>query len=328
MQIFLSYASEDRDLAEEIQLALVGSGYMVFFDKASLPAGGDYHTQIESAVKHSDLLVFLISPASVARGSYALTELKFAHTKWPHPKGRLLPVRLHGTPWEAIPPYLKSVTMLEPEGNTAAEVVAAVAALCKHIRGRDPRTESAGVQDMPAVTEKREGKEASSRRAQIWVTMIGLVGVIGAAMIAHWSNILGPSAVPNGSPKSVVPDPRYFCNTATFTVNANKITETNLIIAKGSVIQARASGEGIKFSFDLGPGYGPSGEKTRAEQPFPGVGLHQLALLAQVGPDFYEVASGATFKARNEGKLRFQFNDWKLADNSGKAELEIRVQCP
>ena len=74
MKIFLSYASEDRPHAEEIQLALAGAGHEVFFDRESLPAGGDYHTRIKASVDAAELFVFLISPHSVAPGGYALTE--------------------------------------------------------------------------------------------------------------------------------------------------------------------------------------------------------------------------------------------------------------
>src|SRR5215510_5682057 len=119
MQIFLSYASEDREIADLIHLALLGGGHKVFFDRESLPPGGDYHARIRNAVEHSDLFLFLISPNSVAQGSYALTELKYARARWPHPKGRVLPVRLRAVSWETIPGYLKAVTVLEPEGNPA-----------------------------------------------------------------------------------------------------------------------------------------------------------------------------------------------------------------
>src|SRR5574337_1294347 len=129
MTIFLSYATEDRPLAEEIQLALAGAGHEVFFDRESLPAGGDYHARIKAAVDAADALVFLISPDSVADGGYALTELGYARSRWPHPKGRVLPVLVRATPFERMPAYLKSVTVLEPEGNAAAEVAAAVARL-------------------------------------------------------------------------------------------------------------------------------------------------------------------------------------------------------
>ena len=126
MKIFLSYASEDRARAEEIQLALAGAGHEVFFDRQSLPAGGDYHERIRASVDEADLFVFLVSPDSVAEGGYALTEMGYARARWAHPKGRVLPVRLRPTPFPDIPAYLKSVTVLEPSGNTAAEVVAAV----------------------------------------------------------------------------------------------------------------------------------------------------------------------------------------------------------
>ncbi len=127
MKIFLSYASEDRAIAEEISLALAGAEHEVFFDRTSLPAGADFHARIEAAVKASDLVIFLISARSIAPGSYTLTELRYVRERWPHPKHRLLSVRLGPVAFEAIPPYLRSVTVLEPEGHVAAEVASAVA---------------------------------------------------------------------------------------------------------------------------------------------------------------------------------------------------------
>jgi len=129
MKIFLSYASEDRPQAEEIQLALAGAGHDVFFDRESLPASGDYHARIKASVDEADLFVFLISPDSVALGGYALTEMGYARSRWPHPKGHVLPVLLRPTAFPTMPAYLKSVTVLEPRGNAAAEVVAATARL-------------------------------------------------------------------------------------------------------------------------------------------------------------------------------------------------------
>ena len=127
MKIFLSYASEDRPQAEEIQLALAGAGHEVFFDRQSLPAGGDYHARIKASVDEAELFVFLISPDSVDAGSYTLTEMGYARARWQHPRGHVLPVLLRPTDFKTIPAYLKSVTVLEPSGNVAAEVVSAVA---------------------------------------------------------------------------------------------------------------------------------------------------------------------------------------------------------
>jgi TIR domain/Yip1 domain len=124
--VFLSYASEQRDIADQIKLALGDSGHEVFFDRDSLPAGDDYHPRIRKAVENSDAFVFLISPQSVAQGCYALTELKYAREKWPNPRGKLLPVMIEKTDYRQIPPYLKAISVLEPEGNAPAEIAAEI----------------------------------------------------------------------------------------------------------------------------------------------------------------------------------------------------------
>jgi hypothetical protein len=124
MIIFLSYASDQRDVAEQTTLALTSLGHKVFFDRDSLPAGDDYHMRIRRAVEESEAFVFLISPKSVTPGSYTLTELKYARQKWPDPRQKVLPVIIERTEYRDIPNYLKAVTILEPEGSVQAEVAA------------------------------------------------------------------------------------------------------------------------------------------------------------------------------------------------------------
>ena len=127
--VFLSYSSEQSETARQIELSLKADGHVVFCDRSSLPAGESFDTRIRGAIADSDLLVFLISAASVAPGRYTLTELKFAEEKWPHPDGHVLPVLVEPAPKEAIPAYLRAVTILSPRGNAAAEVSANVARL-------------------------------------------------------------------------------------------------------------------------------------------------------------------------------------------------------
>lgn len=128
MRVFLSYASQDRTRAEEISLALEGRGHDVFFDRSDLEAGEDYHAVIHDRIRRADQFIFLISPRSVRPTAYTLTELRFARERWPHPKHNVLPVLIEPTPLEDVPAYLRGVTILEPEGNVAAEVVAHVSA--------------------------------------------------------------------------------------------------------------------------------------------------------------------------------------------------------
>jgi tRNA A-37 threonylcarbamoyl transferase component Bud32 len=126
MNIFLSYASDRRDIAEQVYFALISAGYKVFFDRDSLPGGDDYHKRIRKSVEDSEAFVFLISPKSVAEGSYTRTELKYAREKWSDPRQRILPVMIEPTEFQQIPNYLKSVAILKPEGSVPAEVTAAL----------------------------------------------------------------------------------------------------------------------------------------------------------------------------------------------------------
>src|ERR671915_2471716 len=113
MKIFLSYASEDRVVAEQIRLALAAQGHNVFFDREDLPPGDEFHSRIRRGIEASDLLIFLVSPHALDAGSYTINELEIAQKTWPHPAGRLLPVLLHRTDLKRLPNYLKSVTLLQ-----------------------------------------------------------------------------------------------------------------------------------------------------------------------------------------------------------------------
>jgi len=124
--IFLSYSSPQADEARRIELALLGEGHTVFRDRSALRPGETFDSRIRAAIDDSDLFVFLISPASIVAGQYTLTELEFAQQKWRHPSGHVLPVLVEPTPKAAIPEYLRAVTMLQPSGDLAAEVTAAV----------------------------------------------------------------------------------------------------------------------------------------------------------------------------------------------------------
>ncbi|MGB8433049.1 MAG: SUMF1/EgtB/PvdO family nonheme iron enzyme [Burkholderiales bacterium] len=126
MRIFLSYPSQDREQAEQMYLALRAQGHNVFFDRKDLPPGEEYDIRIRSAIEKSHLLIFLLSPDAIDAGSYTLTELEIARNTWPHPTGRVLPVMVRPVELSQIPPYLHSVTVLQPEGNVTATVADSV----------------------------------------------------------------------------------------------------------------------------------------------------------------------------------------------------------
>ena len=120
MRMFLSYAWQDREQAKAIYLALRDQGHRVFFDRADLPAGDEYHNRIRAAVDRAHLFVFLISPDALDTGSYTLTELTIAEKA----NRRLLPVMLRETEIVRLPASLQAVTIHRSEGNLAASVAA------------------------------------------------------------------------------------------------------------------------------------------------------------------------------------------------------------
>lgn len=180
MRIFLSHASEDRNTAEQIHLILLNAGHRVSFDRAGIQGGDDFHTWIQKHIKECELLIFLISPDSVARSSYALTELKFAQRKWPNPRGHLLPVIVRQTSPESIPGYLKHVSILEPEGNTAAEV-------CEEL-----------------VDWKKRHRRSDKRRFLVMIFSSALLlGLIIAILIWRHSRTPAENAVNNPGPSAI-----------------------------------------------------------------------------------------------------------------------------
>lgn len=108
-------------------------------------------------------------------GSYALTELKYARQKWPDPRHRVLPVMIERTAYDQIPNYLKAITVLEPEGNVAAEVAAEL----EKIRLQQP-VDRKGV-DTPRKTDGTAGPTASGRLGR--QAAAGIAGAFGAVMV-------------------------------------------------------------------------------------------------------------------------------------------------
>ena len=136
MDIFISYSSKYRDLCERLQLALDAEGHRCFVDRTELEPGQPFDAELREAIADCDVFIFLVSPESVAAGSYALAELNLAQQRWRHPRGRVLPVVVAPTPLPSIPSYLKAVTLLQSKGEIVAETLAAVSRMGS--RGRRP----------------------------------------------------------------------------------------------------------------------------------------------------------------------------------------------
>jgi len=134
MRVFISYTSEQRQLAERLTLGLRNEGHAVFFDKETLPAGASFDDRIRAALRRSHIFLFLVSHASLQEGAYAQTELNLARRRWPNPAGKVLPVLTEQIAVEELPPYLRAVSVLAPQGDLVADVLDAIERLSRERR--------------------------------------------------------------------------------------------------------------------------------------------------------------------------------------------------
>jgi hypothetical protein len=127
MNVFISHSSREKDVASRIAYGLEEAGDHVFLDRSSLVPGEAYDLRIREAIEHSDVFVFLASPEAVSPGCYALAELTMAERAADTSALKILPVMASNTDYAAMPPYLRTLTVLVPAGDIVAEATAAVA---------------------------------------------------------------------------------------------------------------------------------------------------------------------------------------------------------
>lgn len=147
MKIFLSYAAQDREAAKAIYLALRDQGQTVFFDRADLPAGEEYHNRIREAIQSARLFIFLISPDAIDGGSYTLTELDIAEKTGT----KLLPVMLRKTELATLPASIQAVTFLESDGSLPGAVAAEVHRIAAEWRWRRVKLAAAAAAGMVLI---------------------------------------------------------------------------------------------------------------------------------------------------------------------------------
>lgn len=131
MKIFVSYPRSHSEIASDLVARLRAENHEVFIDASSLPPGESYDTQIRDSIQDCELFVSLFAGDSLRTGTYSRTEMKFAAEKWPNPSGNVLPVALDEEAMNNIPSYLKSVTVMRPEGEIVADVIAEVTKIAR-----------------------------------------------------------------------------------------------------------------------------------------------------------------------------------------------------
>jgi len=100
--VFISYSSHDRDVAERIRHDLKQHGFNVFYDKEILP-GEQWAQRVGQELKRAENILVLLSP-SYLNSAWATEELQAAALSESEGRARIIPVLIHDT---EIPPFLR-----------------------------------------------------------------------------------------------------------------------------------------------------------------------------------------------------------------------------
>jgi TolB-like protein len=191
--VFLSYASEDADVAQRICAALRAAGIEVWFDQSELRGGDAWDSAIRKQIKACTLFIPLISAHSQARAEgYFRLEWKLAVDR-SHliaaDKPFLFPVVIDGTnDYEhRVPDKFRDVQWTRlPAGETSRDFVQRISGLLSpggHSGQAANRTSIGGAPDTP------ESKRTKSRQASAALLAIVAIAVIvlGYFGVAHFA---------------------------------------------------------------------------------------------------------------------------------------------
>jgi hypothetical protein len=78
VKVFISYAGEDRSIAQRLYNDLKGKGVSPWLDTEDLLLGQNRKTEISRAIKESSYFISLLSANSVTKRGYVQKELKIA----------------------------------------------------------------------------------------------------------------------------------------------------------------------------------------------------------------------------------------------------------
>lgn len=179
--IFISYSSQDRVIAQRFEAALGEAGYAVFRDQ-STPAGQDWDSWIRGQLASARLTLVLWSKASVASPNVRHEAIIARES------GKLMPVMIDDLAPTDFPMGLFMVHALKI-GRSEREFDAALPRFLEDVAGR--------LQTAPRVKKKR----LISRRVRRWAVSFGVavVLVLLAVRFVPWASIgylLSPETPP------------------------------------------------------------------------------------------------------------------------------------
>jgi hypothetical protein len=128
MQVFISYACEDSELAKRLSRWLEVAGFDVWLDESNILPGDNWAEKVSQALKESQAMVVLVSPAAMD-SKWVRHEIEFALGAKEY-RGRLVPVFVgprDKIPEDRLPWILRRLKGIELTGQAEEESLRKVA---------------------------------------------------------------------------------------------------------------------------------------------------------------------------------------------------------
>ena len=170
--IFISYSSKDRAVAERVERALSGAGYDVFWDQ-NTPAGTDWDSWIRERLHGSACVIVLWTKASIASANVRHEAIVAREA------GKLLPVMVDELAPADFPMGLYMVQGLAI-GRSAKEFAVARDRLLAEVRNR-----IGARPDRPATEAPPRPKRPIPKKA----VAAGLIAALALALVVAWPSI-------------------------------------------------------------------------------------------------------------------------------------------
>ena len=184
MQVFISYASADKAVADRVCTALEAAGVSCWIAPRNIEPGTDYPAAIVEAVNAAHVLVLILS-GQAAASPHILTEVGHAFNG----KKRIIPFRLSSEALPADLEYFLSMTQWldAPDGATEQNLKRLTEATLDTLAGK------------PAPRDSQPRR----RRAR-WLAALIPVLAVAAAALVYWRSPKPPAA----------PQPKTWANPA------------------------------------------------------------------------------------------------------------------
>lgn len=144
--VFISHASNDRNLADHLASDLEARGISVWSDR-SIKAGENWIEAIEEGLRESEYFILILSPAAL-KSEWVSFEAGVALSRDPaSPHRRLLPVLTRGVERSSLPAALRRINAIEMEGTGIAQESRRVADLVAETVKADDQDEEAQQSD-------------------------------------------------------------------------------------------------------------------------------------------------------------------------------------